>query len=81
MDTLRKRGGAATVKSTRTAKRAAPATKPKPKLVKYSFSLDDIKSIEITRTPILPYIASGVVVNPPRPRPFVIEVTVEQPAS
>lgn len=84
MDTKRKRTVAATAKSARsssqtaaksTRSRKSPAT-PRPRLAKYSFDLDQIRIIGLTIG------STGVVVTPPRPRPFGvpihIELTIEQ---
>jgi len=70
MDTKRNRSEAATTRSAR--KSRLPAA-PKPELVKYSFNLDEIRNIRISIA------STGVVVGPPPPRPFKIELTIERP--
>jgi hypothetical protein len=69
MDTKRNRSEAAITRPART-NRLPPA--PKPELVKYSFNLDEIRTIRISIG------STGVVVSPPRPRPFKIELTIER---
>lgn len=70
MENVSKRNGMSATKAVRTSGKQAAGTKPE--LVTYSFNLDDIRDIRISVT------ARGVVVTPPRPRPFTVEVTVEQ---
>ena len=79
MDTKRNRSEAAATSSARTSRQATAGSKLD--LVKYSFNLDDVRSIKITRISYAAsgYAATGVVVGPPPPRPFKIELTVEQP--
>lgn len=55
--------------------RGKEPARPKAERVTYSFNLDDIRDIRISTIEV---IAKGIVVTPPRPRPFTVELTIER---